>query len=132
MHFHFYPIFVASLINFSLGAFWFSPALFGNIWEKLLAKNGTELNNKVTIKIYGIIFLVILIFNFGMWLVIERLHVVGMWHGIVIGSLVWVGFCATSMAIQFLFEGRPRLLYVISAGYSLVMCVISAALFSMW
>ena len=132
MHIHYYPIFVASLINFSLGTFWFSPALFGNIWKKLLEKDKNTSNRTVTLKTYGSIFLVILVYNFIMWALINRVRAVGMWEGVYVGSLVWAGFCATAIAIQFLFEGRSRLLFGISAGYSLIMCIVSGALFAMW
>ncbi len=123
------PILVSSIVCFSIVAFWFSPALFGVKWKSLIGN--PELKN-ITVRSYILIFLVIIIFNIVMSLAIDITNSVGMSNGVIAGVLIWIGFCCSTMAIQFLFEQRSKFLFLITSGYLLVICVISAALHAMW
>lgn len=126
------PTLISTLICFSLGTFWFSRALFGNKWMELIGKTDDEMKNILTLKMYGIFFLVLFIFNYAMSVFIDITNTIGMAQGIETGIWIWAGFCATTIAFVFLFEGRSRILYVITTGYLLVACIISGTLHAMW
>ncbi|MFA6540885.1 MAG: DUF1761 domain-containing protein [Bacteroidota bacterium] len=123
------PLLISSIVCFALGAFWFSPALFGRKWKSLRAVQDHE---GITLRSYSLSFIVIVILNIFMSFIVDLTHAATMSSGIVIGVLMWSGFCATTAAIQFLFERRSLPLFLITSGYSLVLCVISATLNALW
>jgi hypothetical protein len=48
------------------------------------------------------------------------------------GLIVGIGFLATAYGITYLFEQRPLRLFMINAGYSIVLLVIMGAIIGGW
>ncbi|MDD8017381.1 MAG: DUF1761 domain-containing protein [Bacteroidota bacterium] len=129
---HFIPILISTIICFALGSLWYSQALFGKKWMELIGKDFSKIPPVHSLKNYTGVFFVLLLFNFIMSIFIDLTDSVGMTQGIITGIGFWIGFSAATVAINFLFEERPRILFFITVGYALVIFVISGALFGMW
>ena len=129
---HIIPILVSSIICFALGALWFSPALFGNVWMRLLGRESNDAAHYAKLKTFGAIALFILIFNIGMEIIIDWMNVVGMNEGVTVGVIVAIAVSFTHAGILLELEQKPKLLLVIYSCYYLCISVISASLMAMW
>jgi hypothetical protein len=106
---------VATLLGFVLGALWYGP-LFGKRW--MAAVNLTDeaiQRNTSPAKTYGATFVLGLIasYVFGLYLGPNP----GRAFAITAGAAAGVCWVATSIATNYLFEGRPVALIAINGGY---------------
>ena len=116
---HWLAVLAAFVANFALGAAWYSPALFANAWMQDVGLNEESLKNAnmartfggaIVLEIIAIIALAAFIGRDATW--IEGLHT-GLWVG-----LFWI---STAYGITYLFEQRPLRLWLINAGYNIVL-----------
>jgi hypothetical protein len=126
---HVIPLLISTLVCFSIGSFWFSPALFGVKWRELLGKPKEE---TITIFSFLLFVFVIFAFNIAVSAAVDLTGTRGMFDGITIGFFLWLGFCVTTVAVQFLFEGRSLKLFFMISGYLFFLCIISATMFALW
>ena len=129
---HIIPILVSSIICFALGALWFSPALFGNIWMTLLGRKSNDAAHYANLRTFGAIALFILIFNIGMEVIVDWINAVRMSEGVTVGVMVGLAVSFTHTGIQMALEQKPKLLLAIYSCYYLCISVISASLMAMW
>ncbi|MGD0522333.1 MAG: DUF1761 domain-containing protein [Terracidiphilus sp.] len=128
--FNFWAILVAALIQWVLGALWYS-LLFAKPWMALVGhKSGAKPKGAVVAMISSFIGGLILSFVLA--------HVVlwagaWTWHrGAVVGAICWLGFIAAPLFAQHLYEKRPLKLFAINAGYWLVALAISGVVLAVW
>jgi hypothetical protein len=110
--------FVATILGFVLGALWYGP-LFGARWMMLAGLSREQIQRSVNPAItYGTTFVLGLIasYVFGLYLGPNP----GRAFAIVCGAAAGVCWVATSLATNYLFEGRPAGLIAINAGYHAV------------
>ena len=131
LHFNHPAILVAAIIQWLLGALWYSPVLFAKPWMALLGiQKGS--NSK------GLAIGMISSFIGDLILSLVLAHVV-LWSGAAtfgwgafIGFLAWLGFIAAPSFPQGIYENRPFNLFAINTGYWLVGLVISGGLLAVW
>ncbi len=58
--------------------------------------------------------------------VIHQLHGVDLLRGLKIGAGVGLGFCATALAMTYVWQSPPRRLWAIDTGYHIVGCLLWA------
>ena len=129
---HIIPILVSSIVCFALGTLWFSSALFGNVWMRLLGKESTTAVHYANLKTFGAVALFILIFNIGMEVIVDWMDAVRMSDGVTVGVIVGLAISFTHTGIQLTLEQKPKLLLAIYSCYYLCISVISASLMAMW
>ncbi|MBW7887169.1 MAG: DUF1761 domain-containing protein [Bacteroidetes bacterium] len=130
-HIQVFPIFIASVVCFSIGTFWYSPALFGNIWLKHIGRTKEEVDDRA-LKYFGLAYAAILLECYMMKNVVNYLGAESMTEGIVVGIIVWLGFSVPTSTFSYMLEHRSRKLLLIHSGYFLAMFIISATLLAMW
>lgn len=109
---------VATVVGFGLGALWYGP-LFGRQWMAALGTTQEQLTRTVNpATAYGTTFVLSLIasFVFGLYLGPNPGRAFAVAAGAAAGTC-WVG---TSLATNYLFEGRRPGLIAINAGYHAV------------
>ncbi len=109
---------VATVLGFVLGAVWYGP-LFGRRWMAAVGLTREEIQrNTSPVKTYGTTFVLGLIasYVFGLYLGPEP----GRAFAITIGAAAGLCWVATSLATNYLFEGRPAALIAINGGYHAV------------
>jgi hypothetical protein len=115
-------VLVATITAFILGALWYSKALFGNAWMQEVGLTEEAVNNANMVQTFGGTFVLQILAAIALsaflgegsnWL--EGLHT-GLWIG-----LFWV---ATAYGVTYLFEQRPLRLWLINAGYYVVLYVV--------
>ena len=120
-------VLVAALSSFALGGLWYSPALFGNAWNRA---NGGIPPPGHPARVFGVAFVFSLVAAyFFAWLagpepaLPEALH---------LGLVVGIGLVATSFGINYQFAQRPFRLWLIDAGYHAVQFLLFGLILGMW
>lgn len=118
---HYLGILLAALAMFALGAVWFSPVLFVKAWAREAGIDPNQKpDSKAMARTFGITFVLLLVaavvldFFVSNWTGGEGLlH--GLWVGLLAGLLT-----SSAIGINFLFEKRSLLHFLINAGYDLI------------
>ena len=124
-------ILAAVVIKQAIGAFWYSPALFGLTWCKLTGV--TEAQMKAGLAkalIPDVIGSAVMAF-----VLIHAVHYAGAnnWTtGAAVGFFNWLGFVAVATLGSVTFERRPLQLYLINNGYLLLALVLMGAVLAVW
>ena len=121
-------VFIAALINMVLGALWYSPLLFGNVWLKLVKIDRKKMDMKKGARRgYIVSALMSVVMAIVLSLLIQATGSLSPLGGAMIGLLIWVGFCVTMMISPVLWENKPLQGYAINIGYHLVSLVAMGA-----
>ena len=133
-HMNWLAILVATIAYFMLGALWYSKALFGTKWARLL-KIDTS-NPDLRKGMGGMMistFVLILIVCFGLETLIVKVNFAqGLTYGIKLGLLTGLAFATTAVSINYVYERKPTNLYLITNGYHVVGHVIAATILVLW
>ena len=125
-------ILVAAVVDWLLGAVWFTT--FANQWRAGLRMTPEELQGYMSHPNFWP-YLVALLCSFLMAYVIARIvagsSAQGLFHGITVGSMVGLA-AAVAMITEMVFEIRPRPFIMISAGYPLIGCILMGIVIGVW
>jgi hypothetical protein len=113
-------IILAVLANMIIGALWYSPVLFANVWMKSLGKTAEELHTSNPNIGYGLTTLAGIATAIILSLFISMLESVTIGGGALIGFLAGAGIASARELSPTFFEGRKYTLFFISAGYHIV------------
>jgi hypothetical protein len=132
MHFHWLAIILAALAGFLVGGLWYGP-LFGKAWMKARGLSEEELKGGANMPlIFGTTFVLNLIAAFMLDHLYQTYDApVGLHYSLVIASIIGVGFIATSIGVNYLFSRMPRSLFLIDAGYWIVIYLVMGAIFGL-
>ncbi len=120
---------VAAMI---VGGIWYGP-LFGKKWMKLVGMSKADVNKKEMPKLYGIMFLGVLVEAFILSHFIHYAGAYTLFNGIKTGVWAWIGFVGVVMLGNYMFAKRPLKLFYIDAGYALVnLMIMGAILATLW
>lgn len=124
-------IIVATVVYFVLGALWYSPVLFGNIWMKLrnLDKETMEQPNPI---IYLYSFILQFIGVVSLALFITALGVDSAGNGALIGLGAGAGFVFSLAGATGIFTEVPMKLHFLDNGYHVVGLVLAGLILGWW
>jgi len=127
-------ILVATIAYFMLGALWYSKALFGTKWARLLKiDTGNPDLRKGMGGMMISTFVLILIVCFGLETLIVKIGFLQeISYGIKLGLLTGLAFATTAVSINYVYERKPTNLYLITNGYHVVGHVIAATILVLW
>jgi hypothetical protein len=108
-------VLVCGVASLALGAIWYSPFLFAKAWQRAAGLSDEQAKSGNMAMIFGLTFVLSLIaaYVFGMFL----------GHAMPLAGSVGAGFAAglcwvaAAFGINYLFERRPRGLWLINGGY---------------
>jgi Protein of unknown function (DUF1761) len=124
-----WAIIVAAVVNYVIGAAWYSPVLFAKPWQRLvgMGEGGmtpmAAMGGQAVLTVVSAIALAVVVSWSGAGNVVE-----GAWVGIVVG----VGLLAVDALKMVVFERRAMPLFLISTGYTVVGCVVMGAILGAW
>ncbi len=114
-----------------MGWLWYS-ALFGKIWVAGLEQHGVKLEKGgMAPKMIGT-FVANLVAAVIMARLMARTGIMDVGHGLKLGAGVGVGFSATAITIQYLWESKPFKVWLIDASYHFFGCILLGAILSAW
>jgi hypothetical protein len=125
--------FVAAVAGFLLGWIWYS-LLFEKKWQSKNGFTDEYLAEGNMGKMFGMAFIVTFIMAVSMAMIIqghdsaEINWLTGMTHGLYVG----VGFMATAIGLTYIFIRKPFTVFLIDAGYQVVMLGVMGAILGAW
>jgi hypothetical protein len=128
-------VLVGGIITMALGAFWYSPAGFGTLWQKLSGVTDEKIAQAKQGgmgKLYAANFVAALVMAFVLAHVVVAFEATTVPQGMQAGFWIWLGFIATTMLGTVLWDGKPFKLYAINAGYYFVSLLIVGSLLAVW
>ncbi len=131
MHLHFLPVLVSAVVQWFLGALWYSPVLFARPWAAMV---NLKAQNKSKVMIGGMVasFAGSLLTSLALAHFVVWAHASTFGWGAFVGFLSWVGFIAAPQYAQGIYESRPGRLLAINVGYWLVGLLITGGLLAVW
>lgn len=134
VHMNFLAVGVAVLATFALGALWYSPLLFGNMWVRAHGYAGERLERmkKAAPRAYGISLLAFIVLALVLAFLAGHLRVGSAAGGMRLGFAVWVGFAATIGLTAWVYSDKPFVTYLIDAGYQLAYLLLMGAIIGAW
>ncbi len=110
-------VFLASLTGLILGFLWYS-VLFAKVWQKLSGVSNVQLETGMIKRAMGSYLLsLIMAFNLAFFIGPDQTSMFGLFAGFAAGF----GWVATAFGSNYLFEHRPMKLYLINAGYNILL-----------
>lgn len=130
---NFLAVIVAAIVNMALGYAWYGP-LFGKQWMKLTGrtKESIEKDKKGLPMVMGTMFVGALVMACILAEFISLTNSQGAVAGAMIGFWAWLGFVATTMLQDVLYEKKNKNLAAINLGYNLTALVINGAIIGTW
>jgi len=121
---------VATVAAFMLGGLWYSKALFGNAWMQEVGLTEDAVNNANMARTFGgtIILQILAATALSVLLGADSTWLSGLQTGLWVG-LFWI---ATAYGVTYLFEQRSVRLFLINAGYYIVLYAIMGTIIGAW
>ena len=123
-------VLVAAVSSFLVGGLWYSPKLFGNVWNRENGSNPKAGEGSHPAKVFGVSFVFSLIaaFAFATWLGPEP----ALSNAITRGLLAGFGMVAASFGINYQFANRSTTLWLVDAGYHTVQFLLFGVILGLW
>jgi hypothetical protein len=126
-------VIVAGAIYFALGALWYSPFLFANLFmkyrgmtrEQMQTSGGNPLD-------YGLALVTDLIAAVALAVFVKLAGAAALTDGLAVGIVVASGFAATSTLKYTIFSGPHKALWAIYTGYQLVGFAVMGIILALW
>ncbi|MBM4171926.1 MAG: DUF1761 domain-containing protein [Ignavibacteria bacterium] len=126
-------VLLCGIVAMGIGALWYSPMLFGKIWVASIDKTEEELEKDFQpIKAYSVSFLAQLVMAFVLALLLRYVNAGTPEEGIRLGFMVWIGFTATTMTVNFLFEGKTFKHFLVDSSYHFIVLMLSGLILGAW
>lgn len=123
-------VLVATITAFMLGGLWYSKVLFGNTWMQEVGLTEEAANNANMPLTFGTTFVLQLIAAVAMSALIgvDSNWLIGLQTGLWVG-LFWI---ATAYGVTYLFEQRTFRIWLINAGYYVVLYAVMGTIIGAW
>jgi hypothetical protein len=132
LHFNHLAILASAVMQWLLGAIWYSPVLFAKPWSAMVGvtRDAAKKNAMIVGMIASFVGSLVLSFILAhiiLWSGAESAE----W-GALIGFIAWAGFMAAPLSASYIYEGRPFKLFAINTGCWLVALLLSGGLLAVW
>ena len=114
----------------AVGMGWYSNALFGSEWRELVGWNeALEKRTKLKMPLtFGASFIMFLLMAYVLAHVVEFVGATEIFEGVQTGFWMWLGFVATTMLINILYQGKQLKLFFIDSFYLLIVLLITGGI----
>jgi hypothetical protein len=121
---------VAAAISMVLGALWYSPLLFARPWMAAVGRTMEEMSMGARGYVISAVGALLAATTLGY--IVDWAEADELIDGIFVGGSVWLGFVATTLAVNTYFGGRPLRLWLIDNGYQLLSLAVMGAVVAVW
>jgi hypothetical protein len=121
-------VLVAALAGFAVGGLWYGP-LFGKAWMAASGMTEEKARSGNLAKTYGLTLVLNLIAATSLAMFVGGGNTQ---FGFFAGLMTGLTFVATALGVTYLFEQRPLSLWLINAGYQIVIFSLMGAILGAW
>lgn len=126
-------ILVAGIANMVLGALWYSPVLFGNIWMKAMKFSHADMKNTKHMGIrYAAAFLMGLLMVYVLAHYVSYMEASTASKGAETAFWPWLGFMVPILVGDILWNGKSFTVFVINAAHYLVAMLMAGVILAIW
>lgn len=127
-----FAVILAAVSYMGIGAAWYSPILFGNLWmQERGVKPGKISPKEAKTEIISMV-VVALVMATGLALILNKLNITTVDGALESGLLLWAALTAPPLATAMLSENQSIKVYVISVAYHLVATLTMAIILTAW
>jgi len=121
---------VATVVAFAIGGLWYSDTLFGKAWLEEVGLNEEDVNKANMVRTFSGAFLLEF---FAVLAVAVLIGTDGSWlSGLSSGLLIGIFWITTAYGVTYLFEQRSMRLFLINAGYNVVLFAAVGTIIGAW
>ncbi|HSX24458.1 MAG TPA: DUF1761 domain-containing protein [Candidatus Andersenbacteria bacterium] len=127
------PLLLGGVVSTVIGAVWYSPALFGTQWMKMMGMKKGDMKptgaDMMPLMIGS--FLAQLLMGYVLWSLMKMLGAAGPTTGAQLAFLTWLGFVATTSLVNAIYGKKPMKLFLIDVGYHLASLLSMGVIFGL-
>lgn len=123
-----WAIIVATLVPMAVGMVWYRA--LAEPWMRAVGKTREELGG-ANIG-YGVALAAAFVTAYVLARVVDWADATSFGDGLLVGLIVWIGFVATTMAVNGIFAGRTWRLWAIDSGYYLTNLLAMGVILALW
>jgi hypothetical protein len=127
MDFNIWAVLVSAVASFFVGGFWYSPALFGRLWQRE-SKNPKQDGHQAKVFVISFIFALIAATAFAFVLGSNPPLSKSLQLGLICGAC----FVAASFGHNYQFANRSMIMWLIDGGYHTVQFIIYGLIIGLW
>jgi hypothetical protein len=121
---------VSTIVAFAIGGLWYSNTLFGSAWLEEVGLSEDDVNKANMAKTFGGAFILLFL---SVTALAALIGTDGSWlSGLSSGLLIGIFWIATAYGVTYLFEQRSLRLFLINAGYNIVLFAIVGTILGAW
>jgi len=128
-------VLVTAIISMAIGAFWYSPMLFGKLWMTLSGMTEVQLQEgkkKGMGKTYVLAFIGTFLMSHVLAYVVGYANAATVGAGLHVGFWTWLGFVAPVTLGGVLWEGKSWKLWCLNNAHYLVVLLVSGVILALW
>lgn len=125
--FNWLSIIVAALSAFAVGGIWYGP-LFGKRWMRETGVTEESARSRNMVLLYGSVFVINVFSAFILAHVLATYGTPDLMLSVMIGGGVALGFVLPAIGVNYLFQGRSLVLFLIEGGYWVIAYKLMAAI----
>lgn len=132
---NYWAILVSGIVSMVLGAVWYSPPIFGNLWMKLSGMSHEQLEHskkKGMAVSYLVAFIALLVTAYVLAHYVNYAGAKTFQDGLWAGFWPWLGFVAPITIGMVLWENKPLSLWVLHNVHHLISLLIMGVILTMW
>ena len=127
---HILPIIIAALSAFLVGGLWYSPLLFGKVWQLAEGLSDAQCQKGHKPLVYTAAFLLSILSATVLSYILGAKPSLS--YAVAISFLIGLGFITTSLGVNYLFAQRDVKLFLIDSGYHIVQFITYGIIFGVW
>ena len=133
-HINVLAVLVATLAFWALGALWYSPVLFGKRWQKEVGLQQEVIKKTNVALVFGTSFVLMLFMVWALNFVINshKPEDVSLLRGLHYGAFTGLFFCMLTMGINYLYQRRSIVLWLIDGIYVVLGLGIAGMILGGW
>ena len=126
-----WAVLAAAVSSFVLGGLWYSPALFGNTWNRHNGRDPKQASGgRHPAMVFGVAFVLALIAAAVFAMVLGQNPPLK--EAVKMGAITGAAFVATSFGINYAFASRTFVLWLIDAGYHVLQFTLYGVILGLW
>ena len=129
-----WAVLLGTLALWVLGALWYSPVLFGKIWQKEIEFKEEAITKVNMAKVFGLSFLLMLFMVWALNFVINshKPEHVSLLTGLHYGAFMGFFFSMMTMGVNYLYQRRSVKLWLIDGFYMVIGLGIAGMILGAW